>query len=269
MSQDPFQYKAGVLYVAEWEAVTAGFTTREKGVSTIPYASLNLGLHVEDRQEDVHENRRLLARKLHFPMRTWICSEQTHENVVQKVTKQDCGKGVYEYRESIAGTDGIYTNESDVLLTSCYADCVPLYFYAPSYHLIGLAHAGWKGTVKEIACNMIHKWTQEEGVPLTDIHVAIGPSIGNCCYVVDNRVMDAVKKVVTYEPKQVEKGQYQIDLKTINRLLCLQCGIPEENIITSSYCTSCEEKLFFSHRRDRGKTGRMMSFIGFREGISS
>ncbi|MDG4655847.1 peptidoglycan editing factor PgeF [Ectobacillus antri] len=269
MNQDPFQYKDGVLYVSEWEAVTAGFTTREQGVSTTPYASLNLGLHVEDRQEDVHENRRLLAHKLHFPMHTWICSEQTHANVVQKVTKQDCGKGIYEYKDGIAGTDGIYTNEPDVLLTSCYADCVPLYFYAPSYHLIGLAHAGWKGTVTEIACNMIHKWTQEEGVPLTDIHVAIGPSIGDCCYVVDNRVMDAVKKVVTYKPKQVENGQYQIDLKTINRLLCLKCGIPEENIIISSYCTSCEEKLFFSHRRDQGKTGRMMSFIGFREGISS
>ncbi len=65
--------------------------------------------------------------------------------------------------------------------------------------------------------------------------------------------------------KKISDGQYAINLKEINRILCLQVGIKEENIVMSSLCTSCEEQLFFSHRRDQGKTGRMLSFIGFKE----
>ncbi|MFP3361078.1 laccase domain-containing protein, partial [Planococcus sp. SIMBA_143] len=80
---------------------------------------------------------------------------------VEKVGQQEKGSGVYSYEDGISKTDGIYTTNNDVLLTSCYADCVPLYFYAPSHGMIGLAHAGWKGTVKEIAKEMIQKWNAE------------------------------------------------------------------------------------------------------------
>ncbi|SFI61438.1 MULTISPECIES: peptidoglycan editing factor PgeF [unclassified Bacillus (in: firmicutes)] len=267
--REPFTYKDGMLHLHMWEElgpIIAGFTTKEGGVSTGPFYTMNLGLHVHDKVEDVHENRRLLAEKLHVPLETWICSEQVHDHHVAKVGKQERGKGVFSYEDGIPNTDGIYTKDTDVLLTSCYADCVPLYFYAPSYRMIGLAHAGWKGTVKGIASEMIGKW-KDEGIPLGDIHVAIGPSIGACCYVVDERVLSAAKQVlhssVPYD--MVSDGQYAIDLKEINRLLCLQAGIKEEQIAMSSLCTSCETQLFFSHRRDHGKTGRMLSFIGFKE----
>ncbi|WP_034670079.1 peptidoglycan editing factor PgeF [Ectobacillus panaciterrae] len=267
MKKEPFQYKDGILCLTAWDTVTAGFSTREGGVSKQHYASLNLGLHVRDQQEAVHENRRLLAEHLHFPLHTWICSEQIHDNIVQKVGVSEQGKGVYAYEDGVPGTDGIYTQEENILLTSCYADCVPLYFYAPSRRLIGLAHAGWKGTVKGIALEMIKKWVHGEHIPLSDIQVAIGPAIGACCYVVDDRVIDAVKEIVNNPVpyRMVSEGQYTLDLKEINRLLCLQAGVQEKHIFMSSLCTSCEEQWFFSHRRDRGNTGRMLSFIGFKE----
>ncbi len=107
---------------------------------------MNLGLHVNDIVENVHENRRILANKLQKPLENWICSEQVHAHHVEKVGQQEKGSGVYSYEDGISKTDGIYTSNEDVLLTSCYADCVPLYFYAPSHGMIGLAHAGWKGT---------------------------------------------------------------------------------------------------------------------------
>lgn len=267
---EPFQNKDGILYISDWNGVLAGFSTREGGIGEHPYRSLNVGLHVQDRSEIVLENRRLLAQKLHAPLQSWVCSLQVHDNKVERVGHEDKGKGVFKYDDGIPGTDGIYTTEENMLLTSCYADCVPLYFYAPSHHLIGLAHAGWKGTTKGIALEMIRKWVEEEHVPIANIHVAIGPSIGDCCYVVDDRVLDAVQRIML-DPapyKVVSDGQYSLDLKEVNRKLVLQAGIPNQNIVVSSFCTSCEQELFFSHRRDGGKTGRMMSFIGFKEGYN-
>ncbi|MCP8970233.1 peptidoglycan editing factor PgeF [Ectobacillus ponti] len=264
MKQEPFQYEDGILRLRAWEqySILAGFTTREGGVSEAPFTSLNLGLHVKDEETAVHENRRRLASRLQFPLHTWICSEQVHGSKVARTGAADAGKGVYAYEDGIPGTDGIYTDEQNVLLTSCYADCVPLYFYAPSHSFIGLAHAGWKGTVQGIALEMIRKW-EAAGVQAGDIHVAIGPAIGACCYVVDDRVLDAAKQVVEEVPyRQLSPGQYALDLKELNALICKQAGVHE--ILVSSRCTSCES-MFFSHRRDRGQTGRMLSFIGFKE----
>lgn len=268
MKNEPFQYKDGILYLTAWDKVIAGFSTREGGISKPPFASLNLGLHVNDQQEAVHENRQLLADNLQFPLHTWICSEQVHDNIVQKVGIRDTGKGVYTYEDGVPNTDGIYTEEPEVLLTSCYADCVPVYFYAPSRRLVGLAHAGWKGTVKGIVLNMIQQWVQQEQVSLSELQVAIGPAIGSCCYVVDDRVINAVGEVLcgTVPKHIVSEGQYALDLKEVNRLLCVQAGVKEDNILVSSLCTSCNKQWFFSHRRDKGKTGRMLSFIGFKEG---
>lgn len=271
MKQEPFQYREGMLHLAGWEDVTAGFTTREGGVSNGYFSSLNLGLHVGDEEAAVHENRRILASRLHFPLHTWICSEQVHDNKVERVGEAERGKGVFSYVDGVPGTDGIYTGESGVFLSSCYADCVPLYFYAPKRQLIGLAHAGWKGTAKGVAREMLRKWKQDEGVSPSDVLAAIGPSIGGCCYVVDDRVLEEMRQQLQGDVphKVISKGQYALDLKEINRLIFLQEGIKEENIAVSSFCTSCEETLFFSHRRDQGKTGRMLSFIGFKEVLGS
>lgn len=143
-----------------------------------------------------------------------------------------------------------------------------MYFYDPVKSIIGAAHAGWKGTVKQIGRIMTERWVNEEGSRLTDIQAVIGPSISAGSYTVDDRVINEVRALpFTAESAicETEKGQYQLDLKEVNRLLLIHCGIPEENISVSGLCTERERELFFSHRRDKGKTGRMMSFIGMKE----
>ncbi|MBM7701785.1 peptidoglycan editing factor PgeF [Metabacillus iocasae] len=257
-------------WTEESKDLIVGFTTKNGGVSHHPFASLNLGLHVNDEKEKVIQNRQIVSDNLNMSLSQWICAEQVHENKIVKVTTRDVEKGVYEYKDGVQATDGIYTNEPNLLLSLCFADCVPLYFFVPNQSLIGLAHAGWKGTVKDIAGNMIRKWVHEENVLAKEIFVAIGPSIGDCCYVVDDRVIEEVRHVLGYEDSAVSyqivsEGQYALDLKEVNKLLIQKAGVPTENIITSSYCTSCHEELFFSHRRDKGQTGRMLSYIGFRE----
>ncbi|AWD64075.1 peptidoglycan editing factor PgeF [Priestia megaterium] len=272
MNPEPLKksHHESFMWLSPWveknDMLVAGFTTKNGGVSKPPFASFNLGLHVNDNVEDVITNRKILAAELDMSFESFVCAEQVHEATVQKVTKADCAKGLYKYEEGIKAADGIYTNESDILLALCYADCVPLYFYAPDHHLVGLAHAGWKGTVKDIAGNMIRLWVEQENVPVEDIYVAIGPSIEDCCYVVDNRVITQVNEVVGQNGYQeVSPGQYALNLKKVNKLLVQNAGVLPERILTSSYCTSCEDDLFFSHRRDQGKTGRMFNFIGFKE----
>ena len=276
MTKDLFTRQSeGILQLKSWEdiapSVVAGFTTKIGGFSDAHFHSFNMGLHVEDDPKHVAQNRDKLANEIGFPTFSWVCSEQVHDAEIMKVTKEHAGKGAYLYEQSLKGIDGLYTRERNILLTLCFADCVPLYFSAPEYSIVGAVHAGWKGTVKDIGGNMIRIWGRDEKVPPEDIHIVIGPAIGSCCYIVDDYVIDKVNGVLTnkdYEPfKLVSEGQYALDLKLLNQLLLVQSGVPKENIKVSSYCTSCETELFFSHRRDKGKTGRMASFIGRKEDI--
>ncbi len=245
-----------------------GFTTKNGGVSEGQFSTLNMGLHVNDSDEAVCQNKEVLASLLNMPTENWVGCDQTHEEKILKVNSDDKGKGVYSYSTALAGTDGIYTDCEDILLTLCFADCVPLYFYSKEHSLVGIAHAGWKGTVKNIGGHMIKRWV-EDGVNIETIHVAIGPAISEKEYIVDdyvvNRVEDALLGVEKDKyMKEVSSGQYALDLKKVNCEILLQAGVNEKNILCSSFCTSSDESLFFSHRRDKGKTGRMMSFIGLK-----
>uniref|UniRef100_A0A1S2M9Z0 Purine nucleoside phosphorylase n=1 Tax=Anaerobacillus isosaccharinicus TaxID=1532552 RepID=A0A1S2M9Z0_9BACI len=257
MSVEPFKQMNDRLLV--------GFTTRKDGYSMEPYSSLNLGLHVHDNDEEVIANREKLANELQIALANWVFSEQVHGSNIKKVSKKDCGAGTHELTNAILDTDGLYTNDKNVLLASLYADCVPLYFYSPTYNIVGLAHAGWKGTVGGIGPKMVQRWTEDEQIPLEAIYVAIGPSISKEKYEVDDFVISKVKDVVTnhhhllYE--EVKPNKYLLDLKELNKQLLIRVGIKEEHIFVSNYCTYKESDLFFSYRREQ-QTGRMMSFIG-------
>ncbi|WP_462409200.1 peptidoglycan editing factor PgeF [Neobacillus sp. Marseille-QA0830] len=245
----------------------AGMTTKHGGTSKGYFESFNMGFHVGDSNDDVVKNRQTLSNLLKFPLNCWVGAEQTHDIVLKKVTKSDRGTGADSYQDAYKGTDGFYTNEDGILLTLCFADCVPLYFIAPKFRMIGLAHAGWKGTVGEIARHMIQA-LGNEGVPPEEIFAAIGPSICEECYIVDNRVINLVENIledVDVKPYNlISDGQYSLNLRQLNKQVLLKAGIPEQNILISGYCTSCDD-LFFSHRGDQGKTGRMLSFIGWKE----
>jgi polyphenol oxidase len=272
VSIEPFYRESESYYsiknwTEEFPCLTAGFTTRNGGESNGCFDSLNMGLHVGDKQANVIKNRAGIADLLQLPLDNWVAAEQTHGSRIHKATPSDKGMGSTSYSTSIKDTDGFLTAHKNLLLTMCYADCVPLYFLDRKNGLMGVAHAGWKGTVDEIGPAMLTKF-QGEGSSISDIDVVIGPSICKDCYVVDDRVMKRVKKVLEdgndmpYNLK--EEGQYHLDLKKVNKLLLLQRGLNDRQIHTSGYCSSCSSE-FFSYRRDEGKTGRMMSFIGWKE----
>lgn len=254
----------------QFPMLTIGFTTRNGGVSMAPFDSLNVGLHVSDDKEMVIENRLRVSTKLGFPLSQWVTIDQVHSNHIEKLDKSLLHKHRDIHQPIFSSCDGIYTNEKNILLVTFYADCTPLYFFAPRHDLIGLAHGGWRGAVAEIGKNMIETWVEKENIPRTDIHVVIGPSIDACCYAVDDYIRLPMLETIS---KKLENqvfiprgnGKYGMDLKRIHAFQMMDCGIPKQQIYRTNHCTSCLKEMYFSYRRDQGKTGRMMSFIGMKE----
>nr|WP_295971558.1 peptidoglycan editing factor PgeF [uncultured Bacillus sp.] len=255
-------------WVQKYPNLKAGFTSKNGGQSKGDFAALNLGFHVHDVFEDVRQNRQILANKLSFPIENWIGAQQTHDVNIQKVSKSDCGKGAGEYDTAFQETDGFFTFEKNIFLTLCFADCVPIFFFHPESGAIGLAHAGWKGTVHGIAEEMIRTF-HTEGIEAKDILVAIGPSICENCYIVDERVIKLVQNRLEGVDKKtynlVSDHQFRLNLKECNRQILLKTGVQYHHIMLTNLCTSCHHRHFYSHRRDNGITGRLMGFIGWKE----
>ncbi|MBA4494235.1 peptidoglycan editing factor PgeF [Paenactinomyces guangxiensis] len=255
------------LWEKEFPHLVVGFSARRNGEDI---HCRNYALHVGDRPEQVIENRKLLAKQLGIPFTAWTCGEQVHGTHVEQVTAADRGKGCDSRESAFSGTDGMITGEPDILLASYYADCVPLYFYSPDIDFVGVAHAGWKGTVQGIGIQMVQKLLQL-GAKREEIRVAIGPSIGSCCYEVDERVIEPLQQVIseadTLQTIAVSHipGKWQLDLRQANAELLKREGVSPGHIQLTKWCTSCDKDYFYSHRRDRGKTGRMVAWIGKRE----
>lgn len=277
MLREPFRhFKKNRLEIdkeinASDKNIILGITTRHGGVSEGDFSTFNLGLHVHDDKVAVIQNRNILAQSLNEPLDQWVFAEQVHHNVIQKVGKAQGGRGKDSMETTIEGCDGLYTIDQDIMLALCYADCVPLYFFSTETPIVGIAHAGWRGTVNKIAVNMVHEWLLNEHIPLESIHVTIGPSIDECCYEVDQTVMTQVNGIIPSMIKDkiykdsTNPNHYMLNLKELNyHLLITEAGIPKENLQVSSLCTSCRTDLFYSHRKENGHTGRMLGYIGMK-----
>lgn len=271
---EPFQLNAdqednALLMLQPWcesDGLTVGFTARQ---------AKNTALHVGDDPDNVIDNRRRIAEKLEWSYDTFTCAEQVHGNHVHVVTRGDAGKGREDRSSALQCTDALVTNEPDILLVMYFADCVPLYFYDPVTRSMGLAHAGWKGTVSEIAIKTVEQMSKSFGARPENIKGAIGPSIGRCCYEVDESVLQHVRPLLestnginnSVEGKNIIQQRQStnralLDLKHLNRDLMIKAGILPSNIEITSWCTSCRSDIFFSHRKEKGLTGRMMSWMG-------
>ncbi|SFB36031.1 conserved hypothetical protein [Cohnella sp. OV330] len=258
----------GLLPLAPWsrfEDLTAGFSTRLGGSSQPPRDGLNTALHVGDDEHAVIANRRAIAEALGWPFEAWTCAEQVHGNNVVRITSAERGLGRLSRDSAIQDADALITDEPDVLLAMYFADCVPLYFYDPEHGALGLAHAGWKGTVADIAAATIRAMADAFGTDASGLYAAIGPSIGGCCYEVDDIVINRVRGIVPDDESfhvPSSEGKSRLNLKEINKHLMIKAGILPSRIEMSGWCTSCSTDLFFSHRKERGQTGRMMSWLG-------
>lgn len=263
-----FQESESNLTINKWQAIEptlqVGMTTRQGGISKLPFKSLNMGLHVSDRQQDVIYNRTRLAESLGMTMEQWVSGEQVHGTRVEVIDDTQKGKGAFSYKDSLLGVDGLITNQKGLLCTAFFADCVPLFFFDQDTGYIGIAHAGWKGTVNGIGEKMVKKFEQV-GSTIKTLRVAIGPCISQEAYEVDERVIkNLTEEQIINSTIKVTDSHSLLDLKELNIEILLQSGVLRHNIEVTNYCTYREKELFFSHRRDHGKTGRMLGYIGFR-----
>jgi polyphenol oxidase len=162
--------------------------------------------------------------------------------------------------------DGMITDEPDIYLGVLTADCVPILFVAPKQRLIAAVHAGWRGTLAGIADKTVRMFSDQYGVDPGDLEVALGPSIGACCYEVKGDVAVPLMKKwgkLTTPSVLVMHGKTFVNLRRLNRDILRASGVPGKQLFLVGPCTSCTPEDFFSYRRERSETGRQMSFIGW------
>ncbi|HQE05067.1 MAG: peptidoglycan editing factor PgeF [Tepidanaerobacteraceae bacterium] len=261
-------YQGGLAYLTipafeKTGLVKHGFSTRMGGMSKHPYDSLNLGLRKDDDKKNVIENYRLFCKALSINPNNLVASDQVHEDKIHVATLHDRGKGIFK-QSDIKGIDALITKDRQLALVTYYADCVPLFLLDVETPAIGLAHAGWRGTVKKIGQKTVLKMMKEFGSKPEHILVGIGPCISVCCYEVDELVVDSLKKAFVYFDeliKETGKGKWKLDLVLTNRKQLEEVGINPQNITESGFCTSCRNDIFFSHRKDKGKTGSLAAVL--------
>jgi YfiH family protein len=248
--------------------VEHGFTCRLGGVSRGEFSSLNLAFHVGDDPELVRKNRKKVMDLFGQSMDALVAAEQVHGCHVQAVDFRDMGRGSTSLETAIPGTDALMTDKPGIMLSTYYADCVPVFFLDPVNRVIALAHAGWKGTLQSIAAETVRKMTGVYGTDPASCLAAIGPAIGPCCFIVDkpvfdqfNRAVDGLERFCTARGA----GTWSVDLPEINKHQLVQSGLQPENITLSGLCTSCRTDIFFSHRKENGKTGRQAAILMLKE----
>lgn len=246
--------------------VRHGFSTRYGGVSTGCYESMNLSFSRGDEKERVWENYRRMAAALQVDPEKMVTSWQSHTTNVRKVTKEDCGKGIWKDRD-YKDADGLITDIAGITLVTFYADCVPLYFLDPVRKAIGLSHSGWRGTVKRMGEHTIREMTEAFGTRAEDVIACIGPSICQSCFEVGEEVIEKFQSGFSqkywdslFYPNGTP-GKYQLDLWTANEIVLKEAGVLPENIHTTNICTRCNPKHLYSHRIMGNQRGNLAAFL--------
>ena len=238
------------------DGFTHGFPERTGGVSTGPRASLNLGVRWGDDADNVAVNRRRLAEHAGY------------DPAQLQVTRHVHGTDVWAVGEPLdddARFDGLVCDRVGPVLGAFAADCIPLLFAEPEARVAGAAHAGWRGTVAGIARNVVARM-QQLGARADRIRVALGPSIGPCCFEVGPEVVAAFRAAFGELPDMVVAGPRKdhVDLRVATRAVLEGAGVRPEHIDDRPPCTRCEPERFFSYRRDGREGGVHMGFIGMR-----
>lgn len=245
--------------------IVHGFSTRKGGVSTGDLGEMNLSFSRGDDPENVRENYRRICEALSIRPEQIVCSDQTHTANVRVADSSHCGEGVIRPK-TWTDVDGLVTNERGVALCTSFADCVPLFFYDPVHHAVGLSHSGWRGTVGQIGMATLKIMGREYGTEPKDVLAAIGPSICQDCYEVSEDVILEFQKVY---PKEEWKrlyyakanGKFQLNLWEACRYTLLKAGILKEHLSMPNLCTCCNPEILHSHRASHGKRGNLNAFL--------
>ena len=232
--------------VAEGIGVPHCFTTRLGGVSTGTLESLNIGMHRGDTEENVAENYGILGKTIGFDPKNLVLTWQIHTDVVRRVTKAD--HAGFDHR-GYPHCDGLITNDPGTALVVFTADCTPILFHDPVSGAVGACHAGWRGTAADIAGKTVAAMCREFGCLPGNLHAAIGPNLGACCFETDADVPEAMAE--TFGPAVWEYirpigNKFYVNLKAINALALRRAGV--NHIEISTDCTRCNPHKYWSHR---------------------
>ena len=249
------------LKVPQWQnyqGLLHGFMGRRGGKSIGPFAGLNVSYRVGDDPKVVSQNvcDVKLAAGIHDGR--IVTMKQMHGEDIVEVKD----KNLKEAGEA----DGMVSTEKDIYLAVLTADCVPLLFVAPKQRVVAAIHAGWRGTLAGIADKTVRLLKTQYDVEPSELEVALGPSIGSCCYEVKDDVAGPLMKrwgKLTTPSIAVRDGKSFINLRRLNRDILRAAGVPGNQLFQVGPCTSCTPEDFFSYRRERSETGRQMSFIGW------
>jgi len=248
--------KNGVVYMtAPNISVTHAFTTRFGGVSEGAFSSLNLNASGKDNRENIRKNYEILTNTLNIPLNKMVYTKQVHETNIRTVTEKD-SVDVFDFTDE--GCDGLITNEKGLPIIAFTADCIPILLHDPVIGAVGAVHAGWRGTVADIAGIAVSRMVSDFGCDPKNIRCAIGPGIGQCCFETDIDVPNAVISLLGEDGNKFIApvgAKYYVNLKGINRELLLRRGVPSENIEISDECTMCSHDKYWSNRYTKGNRG--------------
>jgi len=249
------------LTVPQWQVYDGllhGFLGRRGGKSAGRYAGLNVSYRVGDDNKVVSQNVCDMKAAIGIHDGKIVTMQQVHGDNLIEITD----KKMKETGEA----DGVVTAESGVYLGVLTADCVPLLFIAPKQRLAAAVHAGWKGTLAGIATKTVEYFKSRYGVASGELEVALGPSIGVCCYDVNNDVATPLMKkwgALTTPSIAMKSGKPHINLSRLNRDILRSAGVPGKQLFQIGPCTSCAPDEFFSYRRQGGETGRQIGVVGW------
>lgn len=244
-----------------------GISTRHGGVSAGPYRSLNLSFDVGDRHDRVRRNYRRLSRLFRFDLSSLVACQQVHHNAIALIDESYLNRSCFLPEKAVPATDGLATDVPGITLMTRYADCVPLLFFNRKRQAVAIAHAGWKGTLARIGPAMVHFLSVQFKCSPDRTLVAIGPSIGPCCYQVSSSMADLAERKLHPNERCIVAapgGKLTFDLWQANKNQLITAGIQERHIYSEEICTACHTHLFFSYRKEATVTGRFGALIGLK-----
>lgn len=240
--------------------IVAGFTTRNGGISRPPYNSLNLGMGTEDSPANIEGNRSNLTRSFGLEPRQLLTVKQVHGLDILLIDTPNLDLSHFTSVEA----DAIVTDQRGIMIGILTADCYPILLWHQQKPVAAVIHAGWRGAAGGLIGKTVDTLAQNFACPATELRAAIGPGIGAHKYEVDRPVRDAFRQGSgNWESiaKETRLGHWQLDIGLSCRLQLEACGLAPQQIEVAEPCTCCNPELFFSHRRDNGKTGRQIGFM--------
>jgi polyphenol oxidase len=242
---------------------THGVFSRLGGGSAGVYQGLNISFGTGDDPAAVTNNRMAMYAAAGAEPSRVIVARQVHSDLVLTVTSRNAEVHNGGWRTTDNEGDGLITSEHGLFLQMSFGDCTPLLFFDPVRKAIGIAHAGWKGTLARIGARVVDAMNSSFGSRPSDIFAGIGPAIGPCCYQVRDDVLSPARNafdggdgIILAQPD----GSQHLDLWEANRRALVEAGIPAANIESAGICTRCHRDRFFSNRAgDKGRFAAMIA----------